>query len=84
MSGQDLQGTVVSREYPGSSARHYPDDDAAGENRSLARSYAALVKSTFGPRFHIAGRLATYTYIDMDQSMRQGMNAAAAVLRSAG
>jgi UDP-galactopyranose mutase len=80
MSGQDVAGTVVSEEYPGAPARHYPVDDVDGVNRALARSYLALLAERFGPTVQAAGRLATYTYIDMDQSVRQGLNAATRVL----
>jgi UDP-galactopyranose mutase len=81
MSGQEVMGTVVSKEYPGSAARHYPIDDADGDNRRLANAYIQLVRDELGPRFLIAGRLATYTYIDMDQSMRQGLNVATSAVR---
>lgn len=80
MSGQEIAGTVVSEEYPGAVARHYPVDDVEGVNRALARDYLALVGQRFGPTVHVAGRLATYTYIDMDQSIRQGLNAASRIL----
>lgn len=81
MSGQTQLGTVVSKEFPGHTARHYPIDDAEGVNRRLASAYLHLLTSELGPRFLAAGRLATYTYIDMDQSMRQGLNAASAAVR---
>jgi UDP-galactopyranose mutase len=80
MSDQQIGGTVVSEEYPGADARHYPVDDAAGVNRALARAYQALLSERFGPTVHSAGRLASYTYIDMDQSIRQGLNAATRIL----
>ncbi|MFJ2607541.1 UDP-galactopyranose mutase [Streptomyces sp. NPDC091279] len=81
MSGQTREGTVVSYEYPGAPARHYPVDDVEGKNRGLAHDYRALVAQELGPRVHLAGRLATYTYIDMDQAIRQGLNAAARILK---
>jgi UDP-galactopyranose mutase len=76
MSGQTGPGTVVSYEYPNAPARHYPVDDAHGANRELQRKYEALLAQLPGPPRATAGRLATYTYIDMDQSMRQGINVA--------
>ena len=76
MSGQQVLGTVVSREYPDSPARHYPVDDVAGANRRLATRYAALLERRFGGRAIPAGRLAGYVYIDMDQAVRQGLVAA--------
>ena len=80
MSGQTGRGTVVSYEYPGSPARHYPVDDAAGANRELQRKYEALLGELPGPPRATAGRLATYTYIDMDQAIRQGINVARKLL----
>ena len=80
MSGQTVKGTVVSYEYPGAPERHYPVDDVEGRNRRLAHDYRALVAKELGPHVHLAGRLATYTYIDMDQAVRQGLNAAARIL----
>ena len=84
MSGQSAKGTVVSEEIPGADARHYPVDDAAGANRALAARYAQLVATELGDNVLLAGRLATYSYIDMDQAIRQGLNAAAAAIRLVG
>jgi UDP-galactopyranose mutase len=81
MSGETGPGTVVSEEYPGAPARHYPVDDAAGENRALAARYARLAATELGSHVVLAGRLATYSYIDMDQAVRQGLNAGAAAAR---
>jgi UDP-galactopyranose mutase len=81
MSAETGPGTVVSEEYPGSPARHYPVDDAAGENRALAARYARLATDQLGDHVLLAGRLATYSYIDMDQAVRQGLNAGAAAVR---
>lgn len=84
MTGQTGPGTVVSEEYPGAPVRHYPVDDVEGDNRRLAAAYADLAKTSFGLPVVLAGRLATYSYIDMDQAVRQGMRAADVALRSAG
>lgn len=66
---------VIVSEYPGAPVRHYPVDDVAGENRRVhAEMHANLLAQL--PNAVIAGRLGTYTYVDMDQAMRQGMNAA--------
>ena len=70
----DRPGTVVSYEYPGAPARHYPVDDVHGANRELQRKYETMLAELPGPPRVTAGRLATYTYIDMDQAMRQAMN----------
>jgi UDP-galactopyranose mutase len=80
MSGQSAAGTVVSYEYPGSPARHYPVDDVDGANRALQRRYEDEVSRLPGPPRYLAGRLATYTYLDMDQVVRQAINTARRVL----
>jgi UDP-galactopyranose mutase len=76
MSGQSGPGTVVSYEYPGAPARHYPIDDVDGANRALQRRYEVEVARLPGPPRYLAGRLATYAYLDMDQVIRQAMNTA--------
>jgi UDP-galactopyranose mutase len=83
MSGETGPGTVVSEEYPGAEARHYPVDDVEGLNRGLAARYGQLVARELGPHVVLAGRLATYSYIDMDQAVRQGLNAAQTAARRA-
>lgn len=80
MSGQTGPGTVVSYEYPGAAARHYPVDDAAGDNRRLQRRYQTELAALPGPPRYVVGRLATYTYIDMDQVIRQAMNTTRQIL----
>lgn len=80
MSGHTGPGTVVSYEYPGATARHYPVDDVAGANRELQGKYETMLAQLPGPARFAAGRLATYTYIDMDQAIRQGMNVARKLL----
>jgi UDP-galactopyranose mutase len=80
MSGQTVAGTVVSFEYPGAPARHYPLDDVAGANRERQRRYEKELAALPGPPRHAVGRLATYAYIDMDQVVRQAMNTARRIL----
>lgn len=74
MSGQSDPGTVVSYEFPGAPARHYPIDDVAGENRARQRQYEKELAALPGPPRYQIGRLATYTYLDMDQVIRQAIN----------
>jgi UDP-galactopyranose mutase len=74
MSGQSGPGTVVSYEYPGAPVRHYPVDDVAGANRALQRRYERALADLPGPPRWCVGRLATYTYLDMDQVVRQAIN----------
>ena len=72
------RGAVTGREYPGVPARHYPVDDVAGENRARHRELVKQVRKEV-PNAVLAGRLATYAYIDMDQAVMQGLNAAAKI-----
>lgn len=74
-------GTVVCFEYPGADAKHYPVYDAAGVNRATQDRYErrlAAEDRSIVP----AGRLARYLYINMDEAMRQGLDAAREVMTS--
>lgn len=77
----DVPGTVVCFEYPGAPVKHYPVYDAEGRNRSIQARYEALLRAEERNRFVPAGRLARYLYINMDEAMRQGLDAAAEVRR---
>lgn len=80
MMGHAGVGTIITREYPGSDARYYPIDDADGENRqrwALMRDKIIVDL----PTAQLAGRLATYTYVDMDQVIIQAMHAAQRVTK---
>lgn len=80
MSMQLAPASVVSYEYPGALARHYPIDDAEGANRARANDYKEALRLEL-PNAVPAGRLANYIYIDTDQSMIQGLHAANKVLK---
>jgi UDP-galactopyranose mutase len=84
MSGIDCgPGTITGYEYPGAPVKHYPVDDAAGENRIRHRELAQQLHRDV-PSAVLAGRLATYSYIDMDQAILQGLNAARKIARRDG
>jgi len=68
-------GTVVTHEYPGSNEKHYPIDDQAGVNRERANALKTQLKEMHDNAI-IAGRLANYVYINTDQAILQGINAA--------
>ena len=76
LGDSDLPGTVLMYEYPGAKAKHYPVPDAAGENRAAQQEYEATVRAYDRNPLIPAGRLARYTYINMDEAMRDGMVAA--------
>jgi UDP-galactopyranose mutase len=76
MSGQkDIKGTIITYEYPGANAKHYPVDDVDGKNRQRANELKKTLTSLHGNAI-ICGRLANYVYINTDQAILQGINAA--------
>lgn len=71
-----IHGTVIGYEYPGADGvKHYPLDDVAGLNRARHQELVRQLRDV-NPRAVLAGRLANYVYIDIDQAIRQGLNAA--------
>jgi UDP-galactopyranose mutase len=81
-SGQRCAGTVLSLEFPGASARHYPVPTE--RNRALNDRYRALVADRLAPTpTFFCGRLAGYRYLDMDDCMREALDTAAEVLAAA-
>ncbi|MBB4923457.1 UDP-galactopyranose mutase [Kitasatospora kifunensis] len=72
----DVPRTIIMREYPGAAAKHYPVPDSAGRNKALQASYEAKLAAHTRNPLMAAGRLATYSYINMDQAVRQGLDAA--------
>ncbi len=79
-SGQRINATVVSEEYPGSPERHYP---VATPGRRFERQNDRL-KEEIRERSPIpvffCGRLANYTYINQDGAIRDGFTIATEVL----
>lgn len=74
-SNDKVCGTIVTYEYPGAKFKHYPIDDASGLNRQRANSLKTTLKEKY-PNAIVAGRLANYVYINTDQAILQGINAA--------
>ena len=74
-----VEGTVVCFEYPGAPAKHYPVYDAQGVNRARQTAYERRARTSTEHHLIPAGRLANYTYINMDEAMRQGLDAASEV-----
>lgn len=73
-----VRGTVVMYEYPGAPAKHYPVPDPAGTNEWTQKLYENDANMFDRNPLIVAGRLARYTYINMDQAMREGLDAASA------
>ncbi len=77
-SGQVCEGTVLGFEFTNAPTRYYPIETE--RNRSLNDRYQDLLREEIGAdRLFFAGRLANYLYIDMDDCMRQALDAAGEV-----
>jgi UDP-galactopyranose mutase len=80
-SGQRCEGTVLGFEFTGAPSRYYPIE--LPENRRLNDRYRDYILEQVGrERTYLAGRLANYVYIDMDDCMRQALDTAAEILRN--
>ena len=74
-SRQQCEGTVLGFEFAGAPTRYYPIETE--RNRQLNDSYQDFLREHVGRgRVFFAGRLANYRYIDMDDCMRQALDAA--------
>ncbi len=80
-SGQQCDGTVLGFEFTNAPTRYYPIETE--HNRSLNARYQDHLRGLLGAQTtFFAGRLANYLYIDMDDCMRQALDAAAEVIDS--
>jgi UDP-galactopyranose mutase len=82
-SGQQCEGTVLGFEFTNAPTRYYPIE--TDRNRSLNDRYQDHLRAELGPdRTFFAGRLANYLYIDMDDCMRQALDASEEILAAVG
>jgi UDP-galactopyranose mutase len=82
-SGQQCEGTVLGFEFTGAPTRYYPIETE--RNRGLNDRYQDVLRDAIGAeRTFFAGRLANYVYIDMDDCMRQALDASGEVLEAVG
>lgn len=81
-SGQNnkVTGTVVTYEYPNAPFKHYPVDDSEGNNKKRSQ-YLKTKLLEMHSNAIIAGRLANYVYINTDQAVMQGINAAKSAMK---
>ena len=78
-SGQKCEGTVLGFEFTNAPTRYYPIE--LPENRQLNDRYKNFLREQLGAdRTYFAGRLANYLYIDMDDCMRQALDATEGLL----
>ncbi len=80
-SGQKCEGTVLGFEFTNAPTRYYPIE--TDRNRSLNDRYQDHLRDVLG-RHHtfFVGRLANYVYIDMDDCMRQALDASTEILEA--
>ena len=79
-TGQRIGGTVVSEEYPGAPARHYPVPTVDRRFEKLNERYKDEVRAALDRPVYFCGRLANYLYINQDQAIEQGFACSAEVL----
>ena len=79
-TGQRIAGTVVSEEYPGAPARHYPVPTVDRRFEALNDRYKEEVRDKLDRPVYFCGRLANYLYINQDQAIEQAFACAAEVL----
>jgi UDP-galactopyranose mutase len=80
-SGQRIAGTVVSEEYPGADAKHYPVADLYGKNARVNDYLQADVRTKLAPvPVFFCGRLATYRYINQDEAILDALACAEYVM----
>jgi UDP-galactopyranose mutase len=78
-SRQTVEGTVLGFEFTNAPTRYYPIE--LPRNRELNKRYQSYLRDEIGAeRVFFAGRLANYLYIDMDDCMRQALDASQEVL----
>ena len=79
-TGQQIMGTVVSEEYPGAPARHYPVPTVDRRFEALNERYKDEVRNALDRPVYFWGRLANYLCINQDQAIEQGFACSAEVL----
>ena len=79
---QKVNGTIVAEEFPGTNDRHYPiptpDNIYEKENENLKSE----IKNALSQNVIFAGRLANYKYINQDQAILEGFEAAEKIIRN--
>lgn len=83
-TGQRIEGTVVSEEYPGAPARHYPVPTVDRRYERLNDELKDELRRSSPVPLFFCGRLANYQYINQDQAIEQGFAAVEEVSRSVG
>jgi UDP-galactopyranose mutase len=79
-TGQLVAGTVVSEEYSGGSACHYPVATPDNRYQQLNEQLKEEVRQLLAIPSFFCGRLANYVYINQDVAIAQGMRCAVEVV----
>jgi UDP-galactopyranose mutase len=79
-TGQNINATVVSEEYPGAPHRHYPVSTTDGRYERLNKKLQHEIEASTGLPLYFCGRLANYLYINQDEAIRQGFDTAERIL----
>lgn len=83
-TGQRIDGTVVSEDFPGAPTRHYPVPTVDRRFETLNERYKVEVRAALDRPVYFCGRLANYLYINQDQAIEQGFACSTEVLRDFG
>ena len=75
-TGQAVRATVVTEEYPGAPARHYPVPTIDGRNERRNAELREDIRVSSPIPVVFCGRLANSPYIDQEEAIAQGMAAA--------
>lgn len=83
-TGQKILGTVVSEEYPGAQARHYPVPTVGRTYEQCNDRLKVEVRDAAPRPLFFCGRLANYTYINQDQAIERAFDTAREVVGTLG
>lgn len=72
-TGQAVQATVVTEEYPGAPARHYPVPTVDGQGQRHNQLLQQEIRAASPVPVWFCGRLASYRYLDQDEAIGQGL-----------
>jgi len=75
-TSQKIAATVVSEEYPGADARHYPVPTVDRKNETRNEELKDEIREAVDRRMFFCGRLANYTYINQDEAVGEALSSA--------
>lgn len=72
-TGQVVEGTVITEEFPGAPHRHYPVPTVDRRNERLNAALQEEIRRSSPIPVFFCGRLANYVYINQDEAIAQAM-----------